>query len=815
MKVVSFLKVKDELIKNMRRNMLIPIIGSGFTRNCSAYKGTVPSGEDYRKYMISQIQNVLNLSPDEKDKLNNDSFSSVSEIYYSSVSATDIKRHMRNNFTKVSIDENKKQFLSLDWPYIYTLNIDDGIENNSDFSHVIYSNRPIEDDVFDSSKCVIKLHGDIYEMTTYKDSQSEILTQRQYVDSLKKNMSLLSKLKHDSVYQNLIFIGCSLDDEIDLLVSVKSYDDKDYITAKYICVVDEPTTLDKIKYKQYGITHCVKFDSFDEIYNQIYRAGLEAQKISVDDLENYKSFSIKRLSSDYDANKPYLLFGKSLVSKNHEITLPYFFISRKTTTDILSKLSEYPLQFLVGSGCSGKTYALIDVACKIKDKDVFFFETKDRLSNYAFDQLIQKKHCVILADNTAFSSYQLEYYIKNLQTLKDNDVSVVVAVDKNNRDLNGILKLYELQGLIKNFDIPQILISNTFDKAEIDQLNPLLTAIDAGIFDAKKTLVDNIIYISNNLEQKSKYHNVSPRLRSVRELAALIALATERKIYSSKAAKLELDDELLLQCKVAEPLIDREPTWSFETSFSDNPPMKYIVNAEYWLSYQLGSFANSQENYTIIVEAYKYIIARILSQEGHPDLLYGTKSTAYKDYILFDNINRIFKAYRQNGLFLIRSIYEGLNELLSVDPNYMHQRAKCYIKSAFFEKDAEKKVEYLDKSHRDANVAFQIFNHRFEESGNEKLLISIAHVKYTQALVWCHKCYIHEYRNVDENTTAVNVLHEALVSPYNSYAYAKKDSFNYNDVIAKIVQETIANRNLVNSDSHHVLTDLLRFISNF
>ena len=60
MKVVNFTQIKDELINNMRRKMLIPVIGSGFTRGCDAYKGKVPSGKD-SEYMISKI--VAQLSP--------------------------------------------------------------------------------------------------------------------------------------------------------------------------------------------------------------------------------------------------------------------------------------------------------------------------------------------------------------------------------------------------------------------------------------------------------------------------------------------------------------------------------------------------------------------------------------------------------------------------------------------------------------------------------------------------------------------------------------------------------------------------------
>ena len=97
------------------------------------------------------------------------------------------------------------------------------------------------------------------------------------------------------------------------------------------------------------------------------------------------------ISDDYESNKPYLFFGKSLISKDHAISIPYFFISSKVTASIFDNLSTRPLQFIVGSGCSGKSYVLVDIACRIKNRDVFFFETKDRLTDKAFQDLTCKK----------------------------------------------------------------------------------------------------------------------------------------------------------------------------------------------------------------------------------------------------------------------------------------------------------------------------------------------------------------------------------------------------------------------------------------
>ena len=138
--------------------------------------------------------------------------------------------------------------------------------------------------------------------------------------------------------------------------------------------------------------------------------------------------------------------------------------------------------------------------------------------------------------------------------------------------------------------------------------------------------------------------------------------------------------------------------------------------------------------------------------------MHGDKNNSYGTYILFDNINKVFcsnKTAGEQGLALIREIYEGLNKLLSADPNYMHQRAKCYIKSAYFEKDRTKKAEYFEKAFRDANVAYQIFDRRYNEYHNEKILISASHVLYTKALILSHKCYVNGYASIDDNTTAL------------------------------------------------------------
>lgn len=264
MEIVNFDEIKNELLQNMQRQMLIPIIGAGFTCGCKSKNGNVPSGTEYKDFMIKEISENLETNDDEICKLKSEKFSTIAEIYYSIIDESKRKEYLENNFSRVKIDNYKKDFLNIDWPYIYTINLDDGIENNSSYNCVVLPYKDIYENIFEKYKCVIKIHGDIKYLTTYKDEEG-ILTQKQYLNSLKSNKVILSKLEHDHFYQNIIYIGCSLDDEIDIK-SLANYD-KQYecSTSRYFCAIKEPSSIDKIKYETFGITHYIIFNSYEDL----------------------------------------------------------------------------------------------------------------------------------------------------------------------------------------------------------------------------------------------------------------------------------------------------------------------------------------------------------------------------------------------------------------------------------------------------------------------------------------------------------------------------------------------------------------------
>lgn len=812
MKIVKFCEIRSEFINNFRRNMIIPVIGSGFTRKCTSFKGTVPSGVEYKEYMIKEIARILHLPEEKVNDLRNSTFSKVSTAYNKVVPLNDRLTYLRDNFTSVQLNEAKQDFLSINWPYIYTLNIDDGIENNSKYNFIIYANRKVHEGVFTGKKCIIKLHGDVSEMLTYSDSHSEVFTQEQYVNSLKENTSLLNKLSHDMQFQNILFVGCSLDDEIDIL-SCALPSKTTNTSARYFCTVNEPDVLTQIQLEEYGITHCVLFDTYDSIYDDLVEACTEANKIRIDDLDPFQSNKVVHLASDFELNKSYLLFGKSLISKERNITFPHFFIHRDICDTIYTKINSMPLQFVIASSCSGSSYIAVDIASRIRDRDVFLFETKDRINDEAFTTLLEKKHCTIISDCGALTTDQIERLILSRQKLKSNGTHVIVFMGKNNRDLSNLFQLLEYRGITDLGELLPTPLSNKFTPSEIATINPLLAAVGAGIFSSDKTMVDNIIDISETLRERNKFQSITPRLRETKEIAALIAIATEKKLYSSRIVELDIISEIESQQKATDPLIERESTWSFEKDEDDNSPAKYVLSAEFWLYRKLEEFAKNERNHSKIAEAYKYIVGRIIAHEGRPNLEYNRKDASYKEYIMFDNINRIFCSNGYPGTSLIQTIYDKLNDDLASDPNYMHQRAKCKIKMASKTKDLTAQRNYLEQGFRDAGVALQVFQQRYSKQCNEKISISIAHVMYTRALILCHLANTHNYSNLDTNTEAIRVLHIALKSPYNTYAFAKSDSYNYKNVIRQTIITALTQKNLFSPDVYDFIRDLFSIIS--
>ena len=203
MKICKFKEVELEIAKHIREHRLIPVLGSGFSSGSEAFNGFVPTGEEMKKYMIDIIAYYNGDDVNKKD-LEKKTFSQIAIYYKTSETTENQKKYIRDNFTHARLDEKRTRILEIDWMYIYTLNMDDAIENNSGYKRVVCSNRRVDFSYLENNKCVIKLHGDANAHLLYQDDQSQIFDFKQYARSITTNESMLDKLRHDFTCTNLL-----------------------------------------------------------------------------------------------------------------------------------------------------------------------------------------------------------------------------------------------------------------------------------------------------------------------------------------------------------------------------------------------------------------------------------------------------------------------------------------------------------------------------------------------------------------------------------------------------------------------------------
>ncbi len=772
--------IRNTLIIFLKNKSLIPIVGAGFSGGLDAYRGRVPNGSEYKNQMINELSKNEEFNDEEKASFLNDDFSTLSDYYEDDENVSQDVRlsYLKNNFCGVNmpIDDIRHLFFKIEWPYIYSLNIDDAIENSSLYRRIVLPNREVNDEIFDEEKCVIKLHGDIGEIVTYKRGD-KIFTSKEYALSLEKNAYLLNKLRNDYKNQNIIFIGCSLDDEIDLkTLSTWPFDhtEKDNLSRRIIFVKGKPGKRQKSKYKVYGITDVVCFDDYDKMYVFLSNIWEEAIKIQEDELEQYTGIKICSIgSAEREKNHDYFFWGKSLYDlKNATMNFPYFFVTRNTTLEILKNINENKVHLVYGTRLSGKSYLLADLYKTIRDREVFYFDGRSRITKNALVELLKKENIVALFDIGTLDREQLEYILQSASDIKVNHNNIIINVNYHDSDTLGIVQLKLKHEIIQTSDILRYTLSNKLidhsGVKELEKVNKLLPAVNIPPYKSRSTFLDQLLYSESILNKKGKFSSQHIKVQSNKQLALLIVLAIREKLYALDIINFGFDMEIVDAIKRYAPFIERVETYSYEKSASDLSSVKYILNSKYWLKRELGNYARKKENYKNVNEAYYYIIGKIIEFSGKDE--YKQRRECRK-YILFDIMNDIFLDKYHGSIKLIVNVYTKLHSLLANDFNFLHQNAKCYLNYARYLREKSEKIQYLDEAKELAIIAKTMTENKYEESSNERLLITTAHIQYTLATIYCVKCKECDYEKTDENEIAIDAAIEAIYSPYNGDSY--------------------------------------------
>lgn len=667
----------DDGIRNMAKMLyeekLIPIIGSGFTQGCSSHSSSVPNGEQttaIMKGIISQFRKI---------DLTDADFNKTSDRFFSIVPKEKQWAFFQDYFTKVDIKGYRSEFLELPWPYIYTLNIDDGIENTRLYTPMLpYQNAKAPNK---SMKILYKLHGDALHEVLYKVEKNIVFSVNQYIESLmsSNNKTFYNSITSEYKQKNLLFIGCSLLNEPDFKFVYSSA--KEDISSNIFRGVVRTSRLsdeEELDLEEYGINTVIVVKDYELFYREFVRefVKLKAQNTTSiyqftnpkhNDIGESKELTINYFSGHNIFNEAENTFYKSGMQ-----------ITRTCIDNIEKRLAIDNSIIIRGRRFSGKSFLLSLLAERYTKYTVLYFPSKTLIDEDVLQAMFETNtDSIFLFDSNSLTDYAYHCVANSEKLLLRNRNKLVVAISSNDIYLADALKAEVIN------------VSSIFNDEEIRAIEPL--ADKYGLI-RRKPKVTNIDYLKQlSDEQKIDFpiFKKFPKQFSKEELVLLMLLTIEDKLYYGDINALNIrfrDVDILIERLSG--IIEKVPTAKGEKSRHSTE--KLVHNSKYYLLSIMRGLKHEE-----VVSTIKYIVSHLVAD--------STRKRLYIEAVLFDTLNQLF-GYSKGAGELIITIYNSLETYLNQDMDYWLQRAKSIyrIRPQSYD-DLINAYQYAKKSLGDGN----------------------------------------------------------------------------------------------------------------
>ncbi len=779
------LRIDDDITKNFfvtafKDNNLVPILGAGFTVGMPARGGnTVPSGSQLKKYMAKQIVKIQ--TGISENELMEETFSVVADLFenaYKDVKGMGVSRYFHEHFTDVKINNDTKvRFLNnIDWEYIYTLNIDTGIENtNSKRWEKFYPNKDFDEYAnYGEKKKLYKIHGDADQFVKSLDYDEMILTESQYIRSLDRNKKFHDMLSADCESKNVIYIGCSLDDEIDIKYSVLSDKNRNYSEKKTyrIYITAEPLSeLKKKKLEGFNISHYIQLQSlsdyelFYEFLIRCYQESLEGQTSEIDSFD-YQQPEI--MDIDKKENIRYLADIKKDKKK-----LPYYYCE----SEILNTLSfsSEKINVIIGRRFSGKTMLAYNILDHYKNYRRYFVIGQESVDRQTIQKLMELKNALIVFDSDSIDD---KTFMEVLNSFNDKNQNIVCIFINSYDDLFNLVSHHV--GRI-NRPLNHILVGK-MSHTDIEAINQKLDDIGISRFNEKDNILDNTLRIANVYKENivSDY-----TILGKDELVVLIWILAQNKLYFEEIVSLGLSRQYKKIVNKFTPFLQEEKCKRSE--LRKHSASKIICNGKLGLLQILNSYAYPQESNmgnAVVKQRHRDICDSIFH------ILHSFNrfnSDIVKRFIMFDTLNDIFSrkyswesiSYAESSgesgkdlsgaAGLIQMIYndDNIKKLKASDPNYWLQRAKS-INNAYRKKTdiaiLYEGIDWAIKAEQDSRIKV--------DYGERQYNRTVSNAVIQVAIMLGKVIRLNNYSIIEDNNRAIEYYYKGL-SDSNNVAAAK------------------------------------------
>lgn len=718
---------------------LLPFFGSGFTKGASAKKGRVPDAVGLTKNITDIAAAKVGLSEIEVGQIKEitslkDAFGLLgAEEYITSKSA---QTFLMNIFSEVDLpNDARKKILSIDWPHIFTFNVDDAIERQNRVLKVLQPNKKTSREYMAANRCLFKIHGDITEFASQENIKL-IFTWREYAHSIQDNKAMLGFLSEEAQNSAFLFIGCSLDAELDLIHLTRETP-----LAKSIYLKKGPVTVkEKLTLASYGIDRVIYFDDYGQIYDWIFEVLKEAKRtpttreISFDDSPLIRREAISLLSN---GGPVYKLDGQTRVARASST-----FAQRTAIESARAKIRSNECLLVSGRRFSGKTLFLFQLMLALQEYSIKFFGSTDSYSPKIRHQIENLNNHLFVFDANHLDSESLDEVLR-ARMLSTSKIIICASF--------GDVERVRFKLIDKGLNFSEICISNFLDVSECSAFNGRLEVSGLPIINRGESLINyafrcyeeyrGSIPDSKLFEQKFK-----------RETYLVLTLLAA----FGKAKKGHID--CIYDCFDLDGFV-RQNERIFEVEVSANGERVLVCSASAWLLKIMHGFvADTPDAHAIVSN-----LIRSLERGGYSSLA--------RELIRIDKINEISGGNRSR--LFIKKIYEDISDIYSAESHYWLQRAKADLISAQTIKEVLEGVGHGQKvrldNAREKNQTYfsatlvlaQLYAKAYKISRNDEYLLKfispcIESIEDYQN----NKKHIDAFAKVDDVVSVVGVLRE-------------------------------------------------------